>query len=296
MESLAIIIPTFNRQACLRALLHQLASQQPVSSRVAIVVVVDGSTDGTLEMLAQEFPEVHRVLGDGSWWFTRSVNEGIRYAEESLQPDAFLILNDDSEIEPDYLIKLYQSAQAVEQPALMGSLALANTQPPMVTFSGNKSLTRWRLKSTSYLPHFCPFDSNTMTGVYPTYGLVGRGMLIPQAVIRRIGYLDEAAFPQYGSDDDYALTAHRQGIPVYISWDARVYTSEQLTSDGTAHRQQKLPVFLKSFRNRYSINSLQKQITFYRRHGIAPLWPLATLIFILGTFRAYLWKYRNIRV
>ncbi|GAA4400241.1 hypothetical protein GCM10023187_13210 [Nibrella viscosa] len=296
MRSIAVIIPTFNRKDCLHSLLQQLAAQQPVAIHLSVVVVVDGSTDGTTEMLAQEFPDVHCVIGNGHWWFTRSANEGIRYAENTLKPDAFLVLNDDSEIAPDYLRQLVTAAGTIRQPALIGSLSLANTQPPMVTFSGNRNLSRWRLKSTSYLAPFCPFDPQTMTGLYPTYGLVGRGMLIPQAVIRRIGYLDEAAFPQYGSDDDYALTARGQGIPVYICWDARVSTSEQLTSDGTAHRQQKPLVFLKSFFNKYSINSIQKHVTFYRRHGIAPLWPLATLIFIAGTCRAYFWKYRNIKV
>lgn len=296
MDTLAVIIPTFNRRECLRSLLNQLRAQRYNAIHLTIIVVLDGSNDGSAEMLSSAYPEVHRVMGDGNWWFTRSANEGIRYAEAALKADAFLILNDDSEIEPDYLEKLVSSAETISEPALIGSLALANTQPPMVTFSGNKSLVRWRLKLTSYLPHFCPFDPQTMTGMHPTYGLVGRGMLIPQEVIRRIGYLDERAFPQYGSDDDYALTAREKGIPVYVSWDARISTNEQLTSEGTAHRQQKMSVFLKSFFNKYSINSIQKHIVFYRRHGIAPLWPLATLIFIAGTCRAYFWKYRNIKV
>ncbi|MBM6593020.1 glycosyltransferase family 2 protein [Microvirga pudoricolor] len=296
MESIAVIIPTFNRRSCLVSLLIQLEAQHPIDAHLSVVVVVDGSTDGTAEILASRFPNVHCVMGDGDWWFTRCANRGIQYAEAAFDPDAFLILNDDSQIEKDYLLKLISSVRSLGEPALVGSMSLADTEPPRVTFSGNAHLARWRLKLTSYLPHFCVFDPQAMTGLHPTYGLVGRGMFIPKEVVRDVGYMDEITFPQYGSDDDYALTALQRGFPVYVSWDAWVATSEKLTSEGTAHRQQTFRVFLRSFFNRHSVNSLKKHIAFYRRHGIAPLWPLAVALFIAGTCRAYFWKYRHLSV
>ena len=66
MLKLGVIIPTFNRKSYLKAVLTQLLSQKKNASvEVIPVVVVDGSTDGTYEMLDAEFPTVHVVKGSG---------------------------------------------------------------------------------------------------------------------------------------------------------------------------------------------------------------------------------------
>ena len=72
---LSIVIPTFNRKQPLSILLNQFKGQKITGIEYKIVVVVDGSTDGTLEMLSSEFPEVFVVKGSGNWWFTKSMNE-----------------------------------------------------------------------------------------------------------------------------------------------------------------------------------------------------------------------------
>ena len=58
---IAAVIPTFNRAASLKNILHCLEQQAFGDYRVSLlpIVVVDGSTDGTLDMLALEFPGVH---------------------------------------------------------------------------------------------------------------------------------------------------------------------------------------------------------------------------------------------
>jgi GT2 family glycosyltransferase len=79
MNKIGAIIPTFNRAASLKTILACL-KQQTLS--VIPIVVVDGSTDGTLEMLAADFPSAIVVRGDGNWWYTRSINEGIKKARQ----------------------------------------------------------------------------------------------------------------------------------------------------------------------------------------------------------------------
>ncbi len=89
------VIPTFNRAASLRTILTCLQTQSHTTSITTIpIIVVDGSTDGTLEMLATEFPTAVIVRGDGNWWYTRSINEGIKKARE-LDCNYILTLNDD---------------------------------------------------------------------------------------------------------------------------------------------------------------------------------------------------------
>lgn len=59
--TITAVIPSWNRREELRACLDSLRKQQGVM--LEIVVADDGSTDGTLEMVKEEFPEVVVVSG-----------------------------------------------------------------------------------------------------------------------------------------------------------------------------------------------------------------------------------------
>ena len=74
-DQLTVVIPSWNRCELLRNCLNSLKHQ---TTPCRVLVVDNGSTDATVEMLKTEFPEVdclrlHRNLG-----FSRAVNEGIR--------------------------------------------------------------------------------------------------------------------------------------------------------------------------------------------------------------------------
>ncbi|WP_234734039.1 glycosyltransferase family 2 protein [Tellurirhabdus bombi] len=294
--SIAVIIPTFNRKRLLQTLLDQLLQQQAGAFLLEIIVVVDGSTDGTTDLLQQQFPTVHTIQGSGNWWFTRCVNEGIRFAQARLKSSFVLILNDDSEIAPDYLLKLTQAHAQVAPDAIMGSLSVSLEQPHRITFSGTKKTVRWLMKTIPYTPPFEAYEAALFSGHYPTESLNGRGTLVPMSVFDRIGLLDERRFPQYGSDDDLALTATKAGIPVYISWDAVVFDPVSLTAAGTVYLKPSLSVFLNSFFSLYSVNSLRKTVYFYQKHGLPVVWPFGVLLSIVATWRAYLWKYRRLKM
>ena len=66
---LCIVIPTFNRKKQLSVLLYQLKAQRLEDVNYKIIVVVDGSKDGTLELLSSEFPEVIVIYGAGAVFF-----------------------------------------------------------------------------------------------------------------------------------------------------------------------------------------------------------------------------------
>ena len=59
-----IVIPVFNRKQFTKDCLDSLRKQ--TDKRFKVVVVDDGSTDGTSDMLKEEYPEVHILYGDGN--------------------------------------------------------------------------------------------------------------------------------------------------------------------------------------------------------------------------------------
>ncbi len=260
MNKLGAIIPTFNRAASLKTVLTCLSRQ---SLPVIPIVVVDGSTDGTLEMLSADFPCAVVVHGDGNWWYTRSINEGIKKARE-LSCTHILTLNDDLTFEPTYLATLVADHIAAGPDSIIGSISLSATTPRLVTFSGVSRVTR-ALREYNYLPKFSAVDENHLSGVRPSAVLSGRGILYPSVVFDRFGLYDERLV-QYSSETDFTYTASRRGLPVLISYNAQVYENVRLTSMGAVYNNPSLRTLLRSFRNKYSINSWYKTRYYAVKH------------------------------
>jgi GT2 family glycosyltransferase len=291
---ICIIIPTFNRVNSLRTLLRQINLQENTPGfKIIPLIVDDGSTDESAAMLAAEFPSMPVLKGPGDWWWTKSVNKGINHSFLHFDPDYLLLLNDDSQIEPDFLTAMIKAAQTAGEKCIIGSISVTDKSPYKVSFSGVKTINWLSLKQRRYHKSFELLENIPASGLFPTYALNGRGTFLSSALMRDLGLLDERSFPQYGSDDDLALRAWGKGYQVLLSYSCRIYDSTFDTSKGSALRQDSLLVFVKSFFQWNSVNYLPKQWRFFYYHGIKPLLPFYMLKFILGTSYAYFFKYKK---
>lgn len=280
------VIPTFNRAASLRTILTCLREQRPGAHLITIIpiVVVDGSTDGTLEMLAAEFPAAIIVHGDGNWWYTRSINEGIRKARQ-LDCNYILTLNDDLTFSPGYIDKIVSDHLAAGPGSVIGSVSLSATTPRVITFSGVSAITR-TLKEYNYLPKFSPISEDKLSGIKPSMVLSGRGILYPMAIFDRFGLYDERLV-QYSSETDFTYTMSRNGIPVMISYNAWVYENVRLTSEGAIYNNPSLRALFRSFRNKYSINSWYKTRYYAVKHRGAITGSLIALMRMAGVLKNF---------
>jgi len=81
-----ILIPVHNRKEFTRQCLLSLRKQ--TYKKIKIVVIDDGSLDGTGGMLAREFPAVHVIKGDGNlWWADAQPGEKWHYRLAARQGD-----------------------------------------------------------------------------------------------------------------------------------------------------------------------------------------------------------------
>lgn len=100
MTALSVIIATYNRAAQLRACLESLAHQTLPPQEFEVVVVVDGSTDATREMLASlALPYRLVPVSQANRGQAAAANEGIRVATGSY----CLFLDDDIQATPRLL-------------------------------------------------------------------------------------------------------------------------------------------------------------------------------------------------
>ncbi|MBN2520482.1 MAG: glycosyltransferase family 2 protein [Bacteroidales bacterium] len=289
---IAVVIPTFNRCLSLKEVLICL-NQQKLSDLFITVVVVDGSSDGTLEMIKDSFPNVHVVIGDGTWYYTKSINEGIKYAL-NFNPSFILTLNDDIIFGDIYISTLLKAAYKQGHNSMIHSISITNNDPAMVKWAGVKNYIKWRMKSLHYIKPFTLYSEESLTGIKPTMLISGRGLLLPISAISKLGLFDEL-FPQYGSDEDYGLRAIKNGFSLFISWDAKVFENIKSTSKGAAFNEGSVYTFIKSFFNPYTVNYYMKFIRFYYRHGIKVLLPFLFVYYLFATTWAFFLKYKKVK-
>ena len=284
MTHLSIIIPTFNRKDYLKQLLTQIYNLSHGEFEVLVLAVVDGSTDGTFEMLQKEFPQVKVIKGNGEWWYTKSINQGFEYAKR-LKPEYVLTLNDDIRLHDDFFINLYKASK--ESPdSIIGALSLTNELPHRIMGAGIKKVDWWRLKFRPYFRTFTIYHNEHLSGLHPSVVLPGRGMFIPINVINALRGFDEK-FPQYHSDTDFCMRAGKNGNRILVSWDVIVYSYIEKTNSGSSYLRTPFLKFISGFFDKHSRIYLPDQIRYINRHGIKILFPVTFVIFILATFKAH---------
>jgi GT2 family glycosyltransferase len=105
-----IIIPVHNRIQYTLTCLKSLSSQ--AYRDYLIIVVNDGSADGAAKKIADKYPGVKVLEGDGQLWWSASTNLGVEYALSlsGSQKDFILTLNNDLVVRENYLADLISAA------------------------------------------------------------------------------------------------------------------------------------------------------------------------------------------
>ncbi|HPV06824.1 MAG TPA: glycosyltransferase family 2 protein [Aggregatilineales bacterium] len=93
---ISIVIPNWNGAHFLPTCLDSLRRQ--TAPRLEVIVADNASTDGSLELLARDYPEVRVVALPENRGFTGACNAGMRAATG----DIVILLNNDTEVEPDW--------------------------------------------------------------------------------------------------------------------------------------------------------------------------------------------------
>jgi GT2 family glycosyltransferase len=277
-----------NRLEATRECLESLAAQNYGNFKV--VLVDDGSTDGTAEYVAANHPEVAVIEGDGNLWWTGATNRGVRFALSVCRgSDYILTLNNDTVLPLNYLASMLSLARLAPK-ALIGSIARDYHRPETTVDEG--VAIRWF--SAKFVKLKAP-SNNGASRFYPVSTLSGRGTLIPVSVFREIGLYDAGNFPQYAADYDFALRARAAGYELYLHPDCYLYSRTDLTGISNVHNKVTFAAWLQSFNSIKSPNNLKVRLRFGLRH--APLLCRPTFIVCdllrvsLGTFRNQL---RNI--
>ena len=214
-KKICIVIPVHNRidftVGCIKSLMKQTVRG------FKIVVVDDGSTDGTSDIISKSYPNVSVLKGDGNLWWSGATNLGIKHALKS-DFEYILSLNNDTEVMPDYIEKMISFAERMPT-ALLGSRVYDITTGELVYVGAKMD---W--KRAKEFPLMNDISKEKIPSVTKVPYLPGRGLWIPAIVFDKIGLFDAKNFPQRGADYDFTIHATKAGFPLFCNCDAKLYS------------------------------------------------------------------------
>lgn len=207
-SSVYIIIPVFNRWSYTKRCLNSILKQDYKS--IITIVVDDGSTDATSIQLKNKYPNVTVINGNGNWWWSRSMNEGIKHAlDKSKKHDYVLEMNNDCFLPKSYVTQLIKSAK-LRPRSVIGSICVRDEDPKIVVEAGVR--IDW---NTGLVYGVAPAISNKlsyfqkMRFIDKIDALPGKGTLIPVTVFKKIGLINHKRLPHYIADYEFAIRASR---------------------------------------------------------------------------------------
>jgi N-acetylglucosaminyl-diphospho-decaprenol L-rhamnosyltransferase len=240
---LSIIVVSWNVLSLLRACLASLQASAGIgwsdgSSPHAEVIVVDnGSEDGTAAALAAEFPRIRLVANPDNRGFTRANNQGLALSRGRY----VFFLNPDTRVAPDALRLLLEfmdghPAAGVAGPQLRygdGSLQSSRRRfPTLGTALFESTPLTWHLSpqhnrwARRYHLDDCPAGSEPQTVDW----LVGAALFVRRDALEQVGGFDEGYF-MYSEELDWCRRASAAGWQVVYVPAAKVIHYEGRSSE-----------------------------------------------------------------
>jgi len=96
-----IILPVHNRKDITELFIQSLVSQ--IYKEFKLILVDDGSTDGTDEMVLSYLPDSIVLKGDGNLWWAGGLHKGYEWIKENVNSGQVLLINDDTIISEEFL-------------------------------------------------------------------------------------------------------------------------------------------------------------------------------------------------
>lgn len=245
-----VLIPVHNRVNTTLECLDCLYAQDYGEFRV--VVVDDGSTDGTSERIKERYPQTELVRGDGNLWWTGAMRVGVEHILKTVGTEDFILaLNDDVTFAKEY-ISCIVDASIRNGRAITGSVYQAEESGE---YSVDGASVRWGFLDTSYtIPSFSTRDEmpEVIDGLDTLYG---HGLLIPVEVFRKIGNFNSRDLPHYGGDTEFTYRAGKAGFGLIASARAELLVKLDKAHTGVHHSEKWYMSFSQAWQVLLSVKS-----------------------------------------
>ncbi|WP_218156566.1 glycosyltransferase family 2 protein [Polaromonas sp. OV174] len=216
-----------------------------------LLVVDNGSTDGSVEEIKQAMPALELLQTGANLGFGGGCNAGIKLTL-ARGADYVWLINSDATVDPGALSALVRVAE--KNPALgaVGSVLYEADQHDRIQLWGGGTVNLWLGRS----------QHRTSPG--PLDFISGASVLLRREVLEEVGLFDQATFFMYWEDTDLGFRLRRAGWQLAVADDSRVWHKQ------SASLGKRSPVLDAYF--------TRSGVRFLRRHAPVPSIAIALLL------------------
>lgn len=215
-----IVTAVHNRVNITRKFIEGLKKQKSTEN-IFLVLVDDGSTDDTDQMVKQEYPNSYVIYGNGKLFWGGALHKAYKYLHNLPINDEDIVLyaNDDAVLPNDFIIKVQNLLKIYPN--------------ELITGCGYSNIT------SKYLDGPIDFDLKTSAvrllppGVNNGNCSSTRALAMYGKTFKDIGGFHPVLLPHYGSDYEYTIRAWKKGHKIISSQELKYYFNETTTGNNS---------------------------------------------------------------
>jgi GT2 family glycosyltransferase len=260
-----VIVLNYNGLEYLEECLSSLEQQTYPNYR--IVVYDNASTDGSIDFVTKNFPNITLVQAGKNFGFAKGNNIAIEFAL-SRKADYVFLLNNDTSVEKDLIEKLISTAESDSSIGIVG--------PAVFDLRDKCSVQEMGVGVDRFGYPLAIKNSSDKLNIFFVSGCA---MMIKAELLRKIGLFDEKYF-MFAEDLDLCWRAQLSGYKITVNETAKIYHSSGASILGgvikaSSYETNVRRVFL---RERNTLRSLTKDYDFSNMIKIVPFY-VSLLIF-----------------
>ena len=213
-KKIYILLPAHNRKDITAGFVRCLKAQG--HGNWHLVLIDDGSRDGTAEMVLSEVENSTVIRGKGDWWWAGSLHQGFKWLKREAvrKEDVVLIMNDDTEFRPDFLEKGVAILRGHSRTLLLArSFSLSSGD--LLDAGVHTDWRRFRFEKAER-----PEDVNCLSTM---------GLFLRVKDFLDIGGFHPRLLPHFTSDYEFTMRAYHKGFALITDPALRLWLNEETT-------------------------------------------------------------------
>jgi GT2 family glycosyltransferase len=219
LPSISLIILNWNGRELLQACLRSLERNHTVSFET--IVVDNGSTDGSPEMVAREFGWARLVRQEQNVGYCRGNNVGLRAASG----EVLVLLNNDAEVAPDFIEQVSRAAEVYPEAGMFATRIMMYDRASVLDSAGLLVYPDGICRSRGWLDPYTEAYESSVEVLGPN----GCAAVYRRAMLDDVGLFDERYFA-YLEDLDLAMRGQLRGWTCRYIPEAVVHHKKSMTS------------------------------------------------------------------
>ena len=263
---LTFIIVNYNTAALLKDCVTSIQNHTTIPH--TIVVVDNNSSDNSVALVQQQFPNVYLIQNKENSGYPIAVNQGL----QAVDSNYYFILNSDIQIQEHCVLTLLNYMEAHPHAGICAPFQFTPDGQPILSVYPYPTLTRewtrnlfftdyrrYRLRGTKL--------AQQVQGPQAVEWVMGAAMFVRRSMVSTCGYMDEAIF-MYGEEMDWCYRAQAKGWQIHIVPDAKIMHYQSASAD----------IFLNTNRYQLIVKSNFRFFFKYYKHWQFPFFLMAQFI------------------